>query len=65
MIRAAMSSLEQSHVQSLKQRSRTLIKTQITNELLCCKKINNKRSLKDNVQLKSCHIINKLIDTII
>ncbi len=65
MIRAAMSSLEQSHAQSLKQRSRTLIKTQITNELLCREKINKKRSLKDNVQFKSCHIINRLIDTVI
>ena len=65
MIRAAMSSLEQSHVQSLKQRSRTSIKTQITNELLCQKKINNRRSLKDNVQFKSCHIINRLTDTVI
>ena len=65
MIRAAMSSLEQSYAQFLKQRSRTLIKTQITNELLCHEKINNKRSLKNNVQLKSCHIINRLTDTVI
>ena len=65
MIRAAMSSLKQFHVQFLKQRLHTLIKTQIMNELLCHEKINNKQSLKNNVQLKSCHIINKLTDTVI
>ncbi len=35
------------------------------NKLLYCKKINNRRSLKDNVQFKSCYIINKLTDTVI
>ncbi len=65
MIKAAMSFLKQSYVQFLKQRLRTSIKTQIMNELLYHEKINNKRSLKDNVQFKSCHIINKLTDTVI